>query len=49
LSLFHMCKVYILVEHEKGVRTFKSCEQRSWPPPDQRLVSPESQYLLFSN
>ncbi|KAF7177432.1 hypothetical protein CNMCM7691_005637 [Aspergillus felis] len=37
LSLFHACKVYLLVEHENGVRTFKSCEQRSWPPPDQRL------------
>ncbi|KAF7166678.1 hypothetical protein CNMCM6106_002394 [Aspergillus hiratsukae] len=37
LSLFHMCKVYILVEHGSGVHTFKSSEQRSWPPPDHRL------------
>jgi hypothetical protein len=39
LSIFHKCKVYILVEHNNGVRTFKSVEQRSWPPPDAQLVS----------
>ncbi|KAL3441483.1 hypothetical protein BJX65DRAFT_313752 [Aspergillus insuetus] len=37
LSIFHKCKVYILVEHNNGVRTFKSVEQRSWPPPDAQL------------
>ncbi|KAL4806948.1 hypothetical protein BDV18DRAFT_138579 [Aspergillus unguis] len=37
LSLFHKCKVYVLVEHSDGVRTFKSVEQSSWPPPDYRL------------
>ncbi|EAW16813.1 uncharacterized protein NFIA_001620 [Aspergillus fischeri NRRL 181] len=37
LSLFHTCKVYILMEHENTVCMFKSCEQRSWLPPNQRL------------
>ncbi|KAL2801855.1 hypothetical protein BJX63DRAFT_438424 [Aspergillus granulosus] len=37
LSIFHRCKVYILVEHSNGVRTFKSVEQSSWPPPDAQL------------
>ncbi|KAH1970927.1 hypothetical protein KXV92_007528 [Aspergillus fumigatus] len=37
LSLLHMCEVYILVEHENRVHTFKSSEQSSWPPPDHRL------------
>jgi hypothetical protein len=39
LSLFHKCKVYVLVEHSNGVHTFKSSEQSSWPPPDYQLVS----------
>ncbi|KAL3459619.1 hypothetical protein BJX64DRAFT_291125 [Aspergillus heterothallicus] len=37
LSLFHKCKVYVLVEHSNKVHTFKSFDQRSWPPPDHRL------------
>ncbi|KAL4948946.1 hypothetical protein BDW69DRAFT_84891 [Aspergillus filifer] len=37
LSLFHRCKVYVLVEHNHGAHTFKSVEQDFWPPPDHRL------------
>lgn len=47
LSLFHKCKVYVLVEHSDGVHTFKSVEQSSWPPPDYRLVRLSSQYQFY--
>ncbi|KAA8642359.1 hypothetical protein EYZ11_006003 [Aspergillus tanneri] len=37
LSLIHNCRIYFLVDYDKGILTFNSVEDRSWPPPDRTL------------
>ncbi|KAE8306167.1 hypothetical protein BDV41DRAFT_559517 [Aspergillus transmontanensis] len=39
LSLFHDCKVYVLVEHSRGSLVFNSVDDHSWPLSDMSLVS----------
>ncbi|KAE8406763.1 hypothetical protein BDV37DRAFT_242496 [Aspergillus pseudonomiae] len=37
LSLFHNCKVYVLVEHSRGSLVFNSVDDHSWPFSDMSL------------
>ncbi|THC91227.1 hypothetical protein EYZ11_009307 [Aspergillus tanneri] len=46
LSLVHDCRTYFLVDYDKGILTFNSVEDRSWPPPDRTLVSSVRREIL---